>query len=426
LDIVYRHQDAACVGRTNEEGLSSGPAGAAGSTRAQAHEHMSRQSDQAHPRGRVCIQVPGVYPALVPGSGSYVGGLETQQAIALRGLQARGFDTRAVTCAYGQARYVNVQGIGVYRSFAVNEGWPVLRFFHPRLSGTVRALIAADSDVYLTQGSGVLTGITFDVAKALRKPFVFIVAHDDDVRRELPQQTRPHEKWWYRRALKGARLILSQTEAQRRALLRDFKLESTVLPNPIPIPSLAIDPGQPGHVVWVATYKDSKRPMWVVELARQIPNRVFVMHGVVPSGTGENATWRQVREAARDLKNLQLHTDPVNHRLDEVYRNASLFVHASSSEGFPNTFLEAWARGVPGVTAFDPDGIIGRHGLGESVSDLPAFVRSVDAWMSDPTRRREAGARSRAYVQQRHAEDLVIDQLAALLDRVVVESRSAP
>jgi glycosyltransferase involved in cell wall biosynthesis len=376
-------------------------------------------------RGVVCIHVPGLYPALVPGSAPYVGGLETQQAIVLRGLQARGFEMHAVTCGFGQSAYVDVGGIAVHRSFTASDGWPITRFFHPRLSGTVRALAAAAADVYLFQGSGVLTGITADVARARHKPFVLIAAHDDDVRRELPLQSRPHEKWWYRRALRGARLIITQTETQRGILLRDFGLESTVLENPIPIPASIVDAGQPGTVVWVATYKDSKRPLWIVEAARRLPNQRFVMHGVVPPPPGTPEAWHQVREAASGLPNLELHTEPVNQRLDEVYRDAVLFVHASSSEGFPNTFLEAWARGVPGVTAFDPDGVITRHGLGETAAEMDDFVSAIEKWLASPKLRREAGQRARAYVEARHSERRVIDRLAELLDPIIAESRAA-
>lgn len=374
-------------------------------------------------RGRICVHCPGLYPALVPGSAPYVGGLETQQAIVLRGLRARGFDASAVSCGYGQPALEKVDGIRVYRSFVSSEGLPLLRFFHPRLSGMVRALVAADADVYLAQGSGLMAGVTYDVARARRKPFVFVVAHDDDVKRQLPQQRRPHEKWWYRRALQGARLVLAQTNFQRDLLGREFGVASHVLANPMPIPPQPIDSGQPGAVVWVATYKASKRPMWVVEAARRMPEQRFVMYGVVPPPPSSADAWREVREAAETLPNLDAYTEPVNSRLDEVYRGASLFVHASSSEGLPNTFLEAWARGVPGVTAFDPDGIISSLQLGTTVVDLEGFVSAIRAWLADPGRRREAGARARTYVEQRHSETRVVDRLAELLDPLVAESR---
>jgi hypothetical protein len=43
--------------------------------------------------------------------------------------------------------------------------------------------------------------------------------------------------------------------------------------------------------------------------------------------------------------------------------------------------------------------------------------------MADPAARRAAGARARAYVQRRHAPELVLDRLAGVADRVVARVR---
>jgi hypothetical protein len=43
--------------------------------------------------------------------------------------------------------------------------------------------------------------------------------------------------------------------------------------------------------------------------------------------------------------------------------------------------------------------------------------------MADPAARRAAGARARAYVQGRHAPDLVLDRLAGVADRVIAGVR---
>jgi glycosyltransferase involved in cell wall biosynthesis len=93
-------------------------------------------------------------------------------------------------------------------------------------------------------------------------------------------------------------------------------------------------------------------------------------------------------------------------------------------EGFSNTMLEAWAHGVPSVSAVDPDGVVVREGLGEVVDGLEGLDSAVRRMLADPAGRAAAGARARAHVRRHHAPDAVIDRLAALLDRVVAQVRS--
>jgi len=54
----------------------------------------------------------------------------------------------------------------------------------------------------------------------------------------------------------------------------------------------------------------------------------------------------------------------------KIFDGATLFVNTSKSEseGFPNTYIQAWLRGVP-VISFDvdPDGVIAKNGLGKVV-----------------------------------------------------------
>src|SRR5262249_48192952 len=131
-------------------------------------------------------------------------------------------------------------------------------------------------------------------------------AHDHDARASLPLLGRPRDRWLYRRALRGADAIVAQTIAQQELFRAEFGLESTLVRNLVELPETAADPGHQATVVWLATYKDAKRPDWFVELARRLPGVRFRMHGVVPRPPESDAAWHATREAARVLPNLEV------------------------------------------------------------------------------------------------------------------------
>src|SRR5262245_31850017 len=70
----------------------------------------------------------------------FVGGAELQQVLLARALTARGFKVSMVTADYGQPDGAVWDGIVTYKAYAMDAGIPVLRFFHPRLTGAFSAM----------------------------------------------------------------------------------------------------------------------------------------------------------------------------------------------------------------------------------------------------------------------------------------------
>ncbi|HEY6868084.1 MAG TPA: glycosyltransferase family 4 protein [Candidatus Eisenbacteria bacterium] len=341
-----------------------------------------------------------------------------------RGLARRGFEVSAVTCDYGQAADLTIDGVRLIRSHPPRGGIPVLRFFHPRLTRALRALAATEAEVYYARGLGVWAGEAYEVARWRRAAFVLGTAHDLDVRRDLPLHRSPRDRVWARRTLRGADAIVAQTEVQRALYREQFGRASELIPNLVEIPAAPVDPGRPGAVLWLATYKRSKRPEWVLELARRLPARRFVMCGMPAVPPDSPAPWDEARAAARACPNLEVRGYVGHDGLGPLFGEAALLLHTSPAEGFPNTMLEAWAHGVPVISVVDPDGAVEREGLGQTAGSLDELERTVERWMADPERRRAAGARARAHVLARHAPDRVLEPFASLLDRMVGVARA--
>jgi glycosyltransferase involved in cell wall biosynthesis len=218
---------------------------------------------------------------------------------------------------------------------------------------------------------------------------------------------------------------VAQTELQRLLFRENFGVEAEVIPNPVELISSPADAGANDSVLWLSTYKPSKRPEWFIELARRLPYIRFVMVGLPSSGRGAE-TWHAAQRAAAAMSNLEVHGFVANARVKEFFRSAALFVHTSPAEGFPMTLLESWSQGIPAVTTLDPGGTIARHKIGEVAADIDGLVDAVARVMSAPAERRALGASARRYVEEHHGPERTYEPLATLLDRVIKAASSVP
>jgi glycosyltransferase involved in cell wall biosynthesis len=314
----------------------------------------------------------------------FMGGAEFQQVIIGRHLRENGYDVSYITKVFDGCRQNEIiDGITVFKAFADEDGWPFLRFFFTKIPRMWRALKAADAQVYYQRGAAAMTGIVSLFCRIHKKTFIFSAAHDTNFIPGGINVPYWRDKILYFWGLKHANHILVQSHQQKRLLLENFDLDSSVVYNVYPRRSLV---GRGDFVLWVANIKPMKRPQLFLQIARLCPNIEFRMVGGIVKG--HESLYETVKTEAEAIDNLVFLGFQPLRATEELFDRAALFINTSELEGFPNTFLQAWSRGIPTASFFDPDDIIRDNSLGAVLTDISDAAKVVRTLIGFPSDRR--------------------------------------
>lgn len=368
---------------------------------------------------RVCFVSPKIHNFLEAGEPAGAGGAERQQYLVGRELLRRGHDVSLVTRNFddGEAR-IRSEGFDVWKTIPDVRGVRNAPSKGLRVLGTLRRVGA---DVHYVRGNDFLCTLTGAFCRVASARFVYAVSVDDHVDPEALRGWHPVRRRAFLTAVRGADAVAAQTEYQRDVLAEAHGVESTVVPNGYELPPRENVPphGDREHVLWIGRMaRAQKRPERFLDLARALPNVRFVMVG--PPNDDEEAYFERLRTEAGDVDNLRFVGFVAPSEVSDYYRRASVLVNTSASEGFPNTFLEAWRWATPVVSLeYDLDGTLREGRVGRHSGSMGRLEADVDSLATDVDRRAALGWNAREHVAANYAIDGVVDRYEALFERIV-------
>ncbi len=359
---------------------------------------------------KICFIGYDNLPALSPEYAAHpMGGESVQQTLLARALARRGHDVSMVVLDYGQPDGELWEGIRVFKAFRLDAGLKVLRFVHPRWTGVWSALTRADSDLYYTSCADRLPGLLALYCRRFGKRFVFRCASDSDCDKSRLLVQYARDRWLYAYGLRRADAILVQSALQAETLARSYGLAGRVAGMLVETPSATL--ARDIDVLWVANIRRLKRPDRILQLADALPEAKIHMAG--GSLRDEAAMFGDVSRAAAGRTNVHFHGRLSYSDANALYGRARVLVNTSDIEGFPNSYLQAWIRGVPVVTFIDPDSTIERKGLGVVARSFAQMLDAIRRLLGDPIAWKAASERCRAFMAREYGEDRV---LATYLD----------
>lgn len=334
------------------------------------------------------------------------------------GLAKRGFDVAHVVYPVNDARPLDRPAPALVE----RREWQGDSRLHPvyEVTGVWRALTKANARVVVVRGSGGYVVPAAAWCRAHGRALVFAASNDLDFDLDRKDR-RTLTLGAYELAARQARRLIVQTQHQADLAARTFPDSDTTL-----IPSFAqvapaVD-GEADYFLWADRMTDYKRPMKYLDLAAALPQARFRMVAVETIETSSQLR-EEVCRRAEALPNVELRSRLSREQLLEQMTRAAAIVKTSEVEGMPNTFLEAWSRGVPVLSlSVDPNDRIAEHGVGllaEGSEDR--FADQARRLWSEPDLRADIGERGRRFVAATHSVDVVADRWSQLLGALLAE-----
>jgi len=178
--------------------------------------------------------------------------------------------------------------------------------------------------------------------------------------------------------------------------------------------------GRGDTVLWVGTVHDYKRPELLLEIARRLPQRRFVIIGgsAAPGGLLRPGYYESIRDAAARLPNVEFAGFLPLEDVEKHFDHGRVLVNTSTYEGMPNTFLQAWARGIPTVATVGVGARVQNRPVYECFSKVDEAAAEIERLFTDDLHWARASARCLEYFESEHSSAEVLRRYSQLFDEL--------
>jgi glycosyltransferase involved in cell wall biosynthesis len=227
-------------------------------------------------------------------------------------------------------------------------------------------------DVILVRGASRSLAHLSLFAKWFGVRLIFFGASDVNFQYEKEGIGRKHDRVLYRFGLRNTEYFVAQNQLQYDLLVNEYKKKNVII-----IPNIWLQQdnsdAQRNMILWVANFRQLKRPQWFIQLAKDFPQYKFVMVGA--------AIDKQLFDACKDdaemIPNIEFMGRQSFSDVNKLFTQAKCFICTSEYEGFPNTFLQSWSNSIPIISTVDPSNLVVNKNLGIFVSSYEELKNAI-------------------------------------------------
>jgi glycosyltransferase involved in cell wall biosynthesis len=305
---------------------------------------------------KICLVSLFAYGIFNPAAVLKFGGSETQMYFLAKELaRNKSFELSFVVLDVGQKPVELYDGVKVLKAYQRGKGIVKMIFGFFKMMMTLRK---ADPDIIICRAFGREVGVSAVYAKFFGKKLVYCFANDQDASGAFFGGLNGKI---FKFGFTNVDYYIAQSDFQAEEFKKIFPAKSgqiSVIKNSWPDESPFIISKE--STLWVGSSAGLKRPEIFLNLAEDFPQEEFVM--VMTRSKMDEEKWEEIAAKSEKIDNLKLIESVPFKDIDSFFARAKVLVSTSSSEGFPNVFLQAARAKTPVLSLkIDPDGFIEKY-----------------------------------------------------------------
>ena len=369
----------------------------------------------------ICFISRYAHYVLMHNTGEKIGGAEFQQVVIAKALRDRGWHVEFITEKFSDREPIVADGLEIIGGLDYSLGSRLTRrFFHLPVQ-LWRLMRNSKAEIFYQRNPGLLSFFIGLFSRIKGKRFVLAGAHDTnfDINNQL-NINNFIDKIEIKYGIDLASLVILQNMQQKYLLRKNYKKDGKIFYNIYNPPSTSNQPSPQNipnrkkRIIWIARLAKEKRPELCIDLAR-----ILKEYEIIVIGAREPSVARQpaidLAEAAKSIPNLTFLGHLPLEDVEVELNSSQALINTAISEGFPNTFLQAWSRGLPVFSFIDPDKLISRHSLGKHVNSIEEMAEAINNTLNDHTSYEHLSVRIKKYFNQHFSVHSRIRDLETML-----------
>ena len=306
------------------------------------------------PKGKICFFVP-FYPLIK-------GGAEYQSKIIATELQKEGYEIVYISYGHETEDCIYDNDFKIHR-LKVKASISGKVLMYKGFMSRVFNIIKDEKPDYIYQR--ILNSFTYRLSGFSKKNNIPLVLHiADNYSVEFEQGSKSVlKRKVFSTILKNKPNIICQTHYQQNKVLEFGYQPKAIISNMHPMLIDEVPKKDIKKIVWIGNARPVKQLEIFINLANSFHDSIYNFHiiGKLPDNAYGEGLLKEINTAI----NITYHGSQTNDFINSFLMQSALLVNTSVSEGFSNTFIQAWMCGTP-VLALnsDPDDIMVDNSIG--------------------------------------------------------------